>query len=319
MPTMPTVEKLAVWYWVSSIQYLGPVRFKKLWERLGDDIGRIFEMGESDLKAMKGIVTQQIVEGIKKGRDKHGASRDFMAKQLKVASECGAGILLLEDASYPQFLKNSKMCHPILYYRGAIERFRDYTNGLAIVGSRKATQRSLEIARETAASLAKDDWVIVAGMAKGIDTEAHLGALESRGRTIGVLGSGVDNVYPAENRSLYERMRENNLIVSEFPLGTKPEDWKLQKRNKTIVALTRGAFVVQSSVKGGAMNAVRACHEQRKAIFTVRVEGNAEFSGNAKILENSGIAAEEENPADSIRSYFNSNRLAGLNVDHSIE
>jgi DNA processing protein len=314
---MLTVDKFATWYWVSSIPYLGPVRFKKLWETLDIDIAQIFEMDEDELKKLKGIVTSQIIIGLEKVRNKRNESRDFAEKQIELASKFGAGILLLDDERYPKFLKESKMCHPILYYKGNIQKFRDYTNSLAIVGSRKALDRSMQIAKETAFSLAKSGWVIVAGMAKGIDTQAHIGALEARGRTIGVVGSGVDYIYPTENKNLYERMWENNLIVSEFPLGTKPEDWKLQKRNKTIVALARGIFVVQSSIKGGAMNAVKACFEQKKPIFTIKGGNTADFSGNAKILQDNGIAIGEKILADSIKNYFAHNPNAGLNTKNT--
>jgi DNA processing protein len=301
---MTTLEKLATWYQVSSIQYLGPVRFKKLWEILGDRIGDVFSMSETDLKQLKGIITPQTLEGIEKNRGKVLECRKFAVKQIDLARKHKGDILLLDDENYPKFLKESKMCHPILFCKGDIRKFQKYHRSVGIVGSRKASPHSLDLAYETARALAMNGWVVVAGMAKGIDTKAHLGALDGKGMTIGVLGCGVDNVYPPDNKELFARITINNLIVSEFPFGSRPEAWKLQKRNKTIVAMTQGIFVVQSTVKGGAMNAVRACSEQKKPVFTLIGDGTTEFSGNARILENGGIFLQENNTAQMIEDFL---------------
>ena len=213
-----------------------------------------------------------------------------MDNQIETAEKCKGGIITIDDPDYPHVLRDSTMCHPILYYKGQIEKFTEYKKSIAIVGSRKASTKSIEIAKSTAFDLAKKQWVIVSGMALGIDSSAHKGALEVNGLTIAVLGCGPDIIYPKNSKELYENISDRGLIISEFPFGTKIEDWKLRKRNKTIVAAALGAFVVESSFKGGAMNAVKACQEQKKKIFTLTSSSTflADSTGNERIQKEIG-------------------------------
>jgi len=301
----PGEKKLAVWHYVSSIQYLGPIRFRKLWEFLGNDIEQIYEMTEREFLGLKGIVTPQVLNGIKKQRNKRAESENFAKEQLIRAKECGGIIVLLDDQDYPSFLHRSKMCHPILYCIGKLENFSRYDKSIAILGTRKANEDSLSIANRVAKKLARQRWIIVSGMAKGIDASAHEGALDRGGRTIAVLGSGVDMPYPSEHRSLYNRIIENNLVCSEFPFGTRTNPIRLKKRNKTIVAFSLGAFVVQTSIKGGAMNAVRACKEQRKPVFSIQPDFSigreiGDYSGNRKILATGGYPVDVSNADEEI-------------------
>ena len=289
----PSEKKLAVWHYVSSIQYLGPIRFRKLWNFLGNDIERIFKMTDRELLDLKGVVTPQVLKGIKEQRNQRAESEIFAKEQLQRAKNCGGRIVLLDSNDYPNFLRKSKMCHPILYCLGKLEYFSRYDKSIAILGSRKANENSLSIANRVARKLAKQEWIIISGMAKGIDASAHQGALDRGGKTIAVLGSGVDRPYPSENRRLYNRIIENNLVVSEFPFGTRSGAIRLKKRNKTIIALSLGAFVVQTSKKGGAMNAVKACKEQHKPVFSIQpdysyIREPTDFSGNIDILEKGG-------------------------------
>lgn len=296
----PNEKKLAAWHYVSSIQYLGPIRFRKLWKFLGDDIEQIYDMTERKLLELKGIVTPQVLNGIKKQRNQRAKSEIFAKEQLIRAKECDGIIILLDNKHYPKFLLRSKMCHPILYCRGKLECFSDYNESIAILGTRKANENSLSIANHIAQKLAQKRWIVVSGMAKGIDASAHEGALDRGGRTIAVLGSGVDMPYPSEHRNLYNRIIENNLVCSEFPFGTRTNPIRLKKRNKTIVAFSLGAFVVQTSIKGGAMNAVRACKEQRKPVFSIQPDSSigqeiGDYSGNRKILATGGYPVDVSN------------------------
>jgi len=292
-------QKLATWHYVSSIQYLGPIRFRKLLAALGDNIEQIYEMEEAELLRLKGIITTQVLKGIKKQKGRKYLSEVFARDQITRAKEFGGSIVLLDDEAYPDFLRKSNFCHPILFYRGNLDAFTNYEKSLAILGTRIATRDSLKIARRVASNLAEDGWVIVSGMAKGIDACAHEGALEVSGKTIAVLGSGVDKPYPPECRNLYEQIAKENLIISEFPFGARTRSLQLKKRNKTTVALTLGAFIVQSSLKGGAMNAVQACIEQKKLMFTLDHEGD-EYSGNRKIIALGGYSVSSQNAISTI-------------------
>lgn len=290
----PNERKLALWHYVSNTKYLGPIRFRKLWKLLGNNIGRIFEMNDRELIGLKDIVTPQVLNGIKKQKNNYSESEKFAKEQLNRAKDCGGSIVLLDDKEYPYFLRESKMCHPILYCLGNIHNFSNYDNSIAVLGSRRASKDSLSLAKNVARKLAQQGWVIVGGMAKGIDASAHEGALDERGRTIAVLGSGVDKPYPLECKGLYSHIIENNLVVSEFPFGARTSSTQLKKRNKTIVAFSLAAFVVQSSKSGGAMNAVKACKEQHKAVFSVSKRGE-DYSGNRDILAKGGYSVDTLN------------------------
>ena len=301
----PSEKKLAVWHYVSSIQYLGPIRFRKLWNFLGNDIEEIFKMTDRELLELKGVVTPQVFKGIKEQRNQRAKSEKFAKEQLMRAENCGGRIVLLGDQDYPSFLHRSKMCHPILYCIGKLGNFSRYDKSIAILGTRKANEDSLSIANLVAKKLARQRWTIVSGMAKGIDASAHEGALDRGGRTIAVLGSGVDMPYPSEHRSLYNRIIENNLVCSEFPFSTRTNPIRLKKRNKTIVAFSLGAFVVQTSIKGGSMNAVKACKEQRKPVFSIQPDSSirkepGDYSGNREILATGGYPVDVSNADEEI-------------------
>jgi DNA processing protein len=277
---MDRLEKLALWHQVSSASYLGPVRFRQLWRILGEDLGRVFSMTDEQLAELRGVGTSQSIKGIREQATRHKASLQFMREQLELAAAAGGEILTLDDPTYPQFLANSKMCHALVYCVGDVGAFVSYDKALAIVGTRSAAAQSRGVARGTAEELARKGWVIVSGMAKGIDSEAHEGALAAAGRTIAVLGCGPDVVYPRDARSLYDRIRSRGLIISEYPFGDRVSTLKLKKRNKTTVALALGAFLVESDADGGAMNAVRACKEQSKQAFTIIPGWQCKQSGN---------------------------------------
>lgn len=282
---MLTIEKLATWHMVSQCKYLGPVRFRTLFDLLGGNISSIFSLSDEKLLAIQGI-TRQVVRGIREQAESYDKSLKFAEVQLQLMEKCGGGIVLLDDPHYPNYLKKSTMCHPILYYKGNIGKFQSYSKSIAIVGSRNASPESLAVAKKTSKKLGQDGWVIVSGMALGVDAAAHSGALEAKALTMGVVGCGADVVYPSKSRELYDQIVDNGVIISEFPFGTKVDAVWLQKRNKTIVAAAHGTFVVQTSEDGGAMNAVRGCKEQKKPIFTLAPkQGDKSFSGNAKILE----------------------------------
>lgn len=299
------IVKYANWFRVSTITYLGPIRFQALLEKVGPNVEKIFDKSEKELSTWKGIITNQILRTMKKNKVKSKEeSIAFAEKQAELAKKCGGKIVFLDDPEYPDFLKSSKMCHPVIYCIGDLKKFKKYNKSLAIVGTRGATDQSIEIAKTTAKNLAKKDWVIVSGMASGIDSAAHYGCIEGSGKTIAVLGCGPDIIYPPESKDLYEKMKDKHLILSEFPFGTRIEAWKLQKRNKTTVALTLGAFVVQTTVKGGSMNAVKACNEQKKKIFTVLHDKGKDFSGNIKIADTGGLVVNDVDPASSIIKFY---------------
>jgi DNA processing protein len=295
-------QKLAEWHLLSQCKHIGPVRFRNILAHVGANLALVFEMSERELQDIPGMPGAAACQ-IRSLKPAMGSALDFAEGQLERIEKCRGGFLTLDHPLYPEPLRQSPVCHPILYYRGDIRRLDPSPPSIAIVGSRNALPESLQLARVPARELAGESWNIVSGLALGTDAAAHYGALDADGMTVAVMGCGPDVPYTVRSRKLYEEIVERGVIISEFPFGTRPEPWRLIRRNKTIIGLSQAAFVVQSAIKGGAMNAAKACREQGKAIFTVAPEDDrADFSGNRTILaEFSGRCVSRCNAAAEIK------------------
>lgn len=164
---------------------------------------------------------------------------------------------------------------------------------VAVIGARKASQEGLIAAGEIAFDLARAGIVVASGLARGIDSAAHRGALDAGGKTIAVLGTGIDRVYPAENDELTERIAANGLLVTEFRPGTMPEDWHFPKRNRIISGLSRAVVVVEAMEKSGSLITARLAADQGRDVMAVpgtfvggRNRGaNALLRDGAKLVE----------------------------------
>lgn len=237
---------------------------------------------KSNPRTIKGVFNRQSIQGIRDQASKYEHSQDFMKRQLEWAEKCGGTIVTLGDPLYPEFLANSNFCHAIVYCIGDLVPVRGCDKVVAIVGTRHPAAESCEFARSITGELARSGWVVASGMAKGIDAEAHRGALDASGKTVAVLGCGPDVIYPRESAELHREIATRGLLLSEFPFGDGVDELKLKKRNKTIVATSRGVFLVESSMTGGAMNAVTACSEQNKILMTILPDWPSRICGNRK-------------------------------------
>ena len=170
---------------------------------------------------------------------------------------------------YPERLKNIDDAPKELYCLGNLELL-NYKNNIAIIGSRNCSSYGERAAKDFAYNLAKEDICIVSGLAKGIDSFSHIGALNAKGKTIAVLGSGLDNIYPKENIKLVEEIIKNNgLIISEYPLGTKPLKYHFPARNRIISGLSDSVLVVEARKNSGTNITVDFALEQGKDIFVI--------------------------------------------------
>ncbi|MGI6413842.1 MAG: DNA-processing protein DprA [Syntrophomonadaceae bacterium] len=176
-------------------------------------------------------------------------------------------ITTVEDEGYPASLLNITDPPFILYSKGTIDVTRQLC--IAIVGSRAATVYGKNVARKIARELVGHGIVVVSGMARGIDTEAHLGAIEGQGKTVAVLGSGLDIVYPRENKVLMNSMENNGAVLTEYSLGTPPEAGNFPMRNRIIAGLCRGVVLVEAKIRSGALITVDYALEQGKDVFAV--------------------------------------------------
>ncbi|KYH32129.1 DNA-processing protein DprA [Neomoorella mulderi] len=187
----------------------------------------------------------------------------IMAKLEKT----GIGVLILEEDTYPLELKRIYDPPPVLYWRGS----QPPGEGLkiAIVGTRRATAYGLKVATELAAGLAAAGVGVVSGLARGIDAAAHRGAIRGNGLTWGILGCGVDVIYPPEHRELYHQVMDHGAILSEFPPGTPPDAGHFPARNRIISGLTSGTVVVEAAAKSGALITADLALEQNRDVFAV--------------------------------------------------
>ena len=188
-------------------------------------------------------------------------------QQFAALEEHGARIVTWWDDDYPSYLKEIYDPPTLLFVKGTLPSADEIT--FAVVGTRMATSYGRVATERLAGGLARHGITIVSGMARGIDGIAHRTALSNGGRTIGVLGCGLDIVYPPEHRSLYEEVAANGAIISEFPMGTTPEAHNFPQRNRLISGLSLGVLVVEAQEKSGALLTAQSALEQGRDVFAV--------------------------------------------------
>ncbi|MBE9536039.1 MAG: DNA-protecting protein DprA [Proteobacteria bacterium] len=225
--------------------------------------------------------------------------------ELEKAGRLGIDIVSREDSRYPRNLLNIPSPPPLLYIKG--EFAAEDELALAIVGSRSASRYGIEAARKFSERLVKGGVTIISGMARGVDTIAHLAALEGEGRTIAVLGCGLDVIYPPENRKLFERIAQKGAIISEFPLGTVPDAVNFPRRNRIISGLSLGVIVVEASLKSGSLITARYAIEQGRDVYAIPGNINSSGSKGTNRLIKDGaklVDAPEEVLADILPQYM---------------
>jgi DNA processing protein len=227
----------------------------------------------------------------------------FADDQLKRVNRLGARIVTIWDSEYPELLKRIYDPPALLYVLGKLITIDK--NAVAIVGTRMPSAYGQLVAESLAHDLAQLGLTIVSGLARGIDTLAHSAALKAHGRTIAVLGSGLDVVYPAENRKLYDAIAVQGAVVSEFPMGTKPDAMNFPRRNRIVSGLSLGTIVVESAEDGGAMITASTALDQNREVFAVpgsilekRTAGPHKLirEGRAKLVQNVDDMLEELGP-----------------------
>lgn len=223
---------------------------------------KVFQATPDMLKRVEGIRSNTITAIVTKVKN-----NDWVNRELDRLEKLGLALLTLNDESYPHSLKMIYDPPPILYIKGEIHKRDDLS--LAIVGSRSASAYGKDTTQRLARSFAERGFTIVSGLARGIDTAAHMGALKGGGRTLAVLGSGIDVIYPWENNRLAEEISERGAVISEFPLGTKPEAPHFPSRNRIISGLALGTIIIEASFRSGSLITARLALEQGREVFAV--------------------------------------------------
>ncbi|OLA78829.1 MAG: DNA protecting protein DprA [Azospirillum sp. 47_25] len=198
-------------------------------------------------------------------------SRSAAQKEFELARRQNTRLLAFDDPEYPENLRAAEDAPPVIYVRGQINCLRQPLS-LSIVGARNASLNGRKLASQISCELTSQGIMIVSGMARGIDTAAHKGAmfaLNRSGSTVAVLGTGIDIAYPAENQKLCEQIAGQGAVISEFPLGTEPSAGNFPRRNRIVSALTDGTLVVEASLHSGSLITARLALEQGRDVFAV--------------------------------------------------
>ena len=207
-------------------------------------------------------------------------------KDQTQAVAAGVRVIVWGDPDYPPLLQKIASAPPVLYLQGTLER--EDGAAVAIVGARHATAYGEDLARELAAELTRRGLTIVSGLARGIDAAAHRGALGAGGRTLAVLGSGLDQIYPPEHAGLGDEITTHGGLLSEFPLGTPPLRLHFPRRNRIISGLSLGVIVVEAGVGSGALITANHALEQGREVFAVPGRVHARYSEGCNRLIKAG-------------------------------
>ena len=263
-----------------SIDGIGQIKVTKLLQHF-TTLDRIYSADKFEFKSIDSInmnLSSRIVDSKKNLQSLSNILHDEVNKLEKM----NAQIIFYDDDAYPEILRNIYMPPLILYTLGDFHSSDKYN--VAIVGTRKPTDYGKSIATKFSKVLAEQNITIISGLARGIDSIAHRSAIKAGGRTIAVVGSGLDIVYPPENRSLFNDIAEQGVIISEFELGTKPDAQNFPKRNRIISGISLGTLVVESKKNGGAMQTANYSLDQNREVFAIPGNLNVSESEGTNIL-----------------------------------
>jgi len=253
------MNDLRYWIGFNRVMGIGPAKLRALLDHFGDletawhaDSSALREAG-LDRRALEYLL----------------AARSAMNLEAEVArvKQLGARPITWEDADYPPQLKSITAPPPLLYVKGAFTAADLWA--IAVVGTRKATAYGRDVTRLLVGDLTRSGVTIVSGLARGIDAAAHQAALDAGGRTIAVLGHGIDFIYPPEHRKLAEQITEHGALVTDYPISTAPEGKNFPPRNRIISGLSLGVLVVEGDTSSGAGITADFCLEQGREVFAV--------------------------------------------------
>jgi DNA processing protein len=268
----------ARWIALSRIEGLGCVTFKSLSDHFGDATGALFA-SRQQLEAVNGVAAGVIERLV-------GFSNWVEVElELRRVLAAGARVVPYCDPAYPPRLRTIADPPMVLYVKGDLHPENE--KAVAVVGSRSASEYGRRMASELARGLVSYGFTVVSGMARGIDGAAHEAALEAGGRTIAVLGCGVDRAYPPEHEPLYRRIIQQGAVVSELPIGTRPAAFNFPARNRVISGLSAGVVVVEATEKSGSLITAALALDQGREVFGVPGEAGASRSrGTHRLIRN---------------------------------
>jgi len=259
----------------SLVPQVGPMRFGRLIERFGSAQAA---MGATagQLEQVDGL-GRELADQIARGRDAGDVQRE-----VELAAEHGVRIICREDADFPAPLRHIPDPPICLYVRGRLEPAD--TVAVAIVGSRRCTLYGREQAYRFGYQLASQGVTVISGLARGVDSESHKGALAANGRTLAILGNGLSSVYPPEHAELAERIAGSGAILSELPMTTPPNKDNFLPRNRLIAGLTLGVLVVEAAHRSGALSTAARASEYNREVLAIPGRLDSDYSGGTNAM-----------------------------------
>jgi DNA processing protein len=277
---------------LTTIPGIGPNRLRALVSHFKDPL-LVSEASLKQLVAVEGIERKIAHTIVNYFRDSGTAlAKRFVDNQLSRLNKIDGHVVTFWDAEYPSNLKRIYDPPPFLFVRG---EFTDTeTHSIAIVGTRNPTAYGAQLAERFSSELAKLGIPIISGLARGIDTTAHSAALKAGGRTVAIIGSGVDIIYPPENKQLVEQIIERGCVASEFMMGAKPDAGNFPRRNRIISGIALATLIVETGVDGGAMITAATALDQNRDIFAIpsAVHDRRRSGTNLLIKEGKAILVE---------------------------
>jgi DNA processing protein len=285
------MDKLLSWFCLKNVPGIGNHLFKRLIDRFHLPEG-VFQASQQELLEVEGISQRQSAAIL------HYKAPQSIKAELERANQKGYKIITLADSSYPPLLREIPDPPPFLYVSGNLD---GSSKNIAVVGSRNPTAYGISTTQKLCADLVAHGIAIVSGMAVGIDTAAHQGALAGKGKTVAVLGSGFNKIYPSQNRSLFKRISDEGAVISEFALNTEPEAHHFPIRNRVISGMCMGTVVVEATRKSGSLITARLAADQNREVFAVpgsiqsfkSTGTHALIKQGAKLVENAQDVIEE--------------------------
>jgi len=252
-------ERIKPWIGFNLVKGIGPVRLKTLVEHFGS-VGAAWGATANELRQTS--LGAKLIESMLEVRSSGALNRtwDYL-QQNKI------GVLTWQEAGYPRYLMQIDLPPPVLYVRGELCDEDDWA--VAVVGTRRMTKYGRQAAQDVAGILARNGITVVSGLARGIDSVAHRQSLESNGRTLAVLGCGIDRVYPPENRDLAEQISLQGAVITDYAPGTKPEASNFPARNRIISGLARAVVVVEAGSRSGALITASFAADQGREVLAI--------------------------------------------------
>ena len=245
---------------LNMVPHLGPVHLRRLLDIFGSP-ERVLAAGRNELQGVEGL-NQALIDSLLSWE-----SVVNLQQELVHVQQFGATVLTLDDTEYPALLRQIHDPPTVLYIWGKLES-RDH-HAIGVVGSRRTSHYGLECAKKLSYQIAYSGLTVISGLARGIDTAAHQGALAAKGRTVAVLGTGLHHLYPAENRALAEKIASCGAVVTEFPMETTPDRQTFPMRNRIISGWGFGLLVVEAGVNSGALISASQAADQGRNLYAI--------------------------------------------------